>query len=218
MLAFDLSDKAIQTALHFAETKQATVGAGGGHWTIKTTEHKSKHERQVTGMLGEIAVAIAVMGENNGILRFATERKHRDANPAHHDGGNDLFQHCDIKTRRLQRNKAFYSRFIQGDILNYELIIRPKHVYPNKTAPRLSHRYVHVIVEYPDTILECGQGGVYVWVVGWSSFRRLHHFPDGKPGIANEHWSLTGHEMLPMKSFSRIPQSMVKALPHILTK
>ena len=194
IVTFDIYQTELSLILYQALMKEMTVGNGGAHYSFKSTEHKSKHERQVTGYMGECAMFLHYYG-TQGMTLFNEYRMHYNRDPHKPDDGHD-FKGVDIKTRRLIRtgSNANFHRFpINNNILNFECIVRPVNAY----SP--DHRYLMIIVEYEDSLLQGVLNKATINLVGWGYLRDAIYYPDGQTGIKKAHYALQTNKMYPIK-------------------
>lgn len=194
----DLTPPIVANVYYHSRMKEYTVGNGGAYWTAESTYHKTKFERQVTGYLGEAAMFIYLYGHYRGAKMFDDYRHNYNQNPRQHDNGNDVLN-MDVKTRRVIKSgdSANWHKYpIKCDILNFECLIRPQHVY----GP--DHRYALVIVEYDDALLSGRVQNVQCDIIGWGKLRDATHHPSGNAGIRGNHYALTSRQMTPMEQFT----------------
>lgn len=191
IVTITLSKAAVNLVFHHVKEKERTVRAGGAYWTALSSEHKSKRERQITGYLGECALYVYWHGIKEGLKRFDEYRTWYNQHPNKNDGGAD-FLGMDVKTRRVIKDGEFQNwnkAPINQDLLNFEIIVRPRSTHLE------DHRYMLIIVEYDNAILEGNEGNAVVYLIGWAYQKDTTHFPKGQRQIRGEHYAIAGNKL-----------------------
>lgn len=198
IIKIELPIYAVQLA-HYQYQQRILTSDG---WDVyhKSIKKIDRDETYMDQMLSEMAFSIFLFGYGAGVDHFMDERNKRNLDPHTGDNGNDIVKAVDVKSRR--KTESFNSRFINGNMLNYDLILRDYDIHGNG-----NQIYVQVIQEYDESLRskDFVEQTALIWFTGWERFRNFGYYPDGlNASITDELWKITAKDLLPMSKFPRV--------------